>query len=162
MGTIKVLEDIEAAFEAYPHEYLTLEIVEVAPPGGVIDENDDVSFRIRVTNSGPLHVNQLSLLVEGLNGTEVKSNGAAAQYDSSFTLSGSWFGDVPAHSSGNPVVTGGSKFYFRPTIALPLKRELVRVSVAEWDSDGFAHLQNGHTRKDPAAKGTYSSTVSPS
>ena len=54
---------------------MTVEIVEVEPPGGLIHEDEEVPFRIQVANDGPLDANQVSLLVEGLNGTKVKSNG---------------------------------------------------------------------------------------
>ena len=157
---MSILDDLADAIQAYPREHLTLEIFGVDAPGssGVIDEDDDVSFDIRVTNTGVLDVKQLSLLVEGLNGTEVKSNGAAAQWDSSFTIDGSYFGDIVAR---NPNVSVEKyNFHFRPTRPSPsVVKDLVKVSVATWNTD-FVHIQNAYSTPDPDANAVYSSTVS--
>jgi hypothetical protein len=88
----------------------------------------------------------------------VKSNGAAAQWASSFTLPGSYIGNIPAHSGDSPVVTSGSKFHFKPSIVSAAAKDLVRVSVAGWDTD-LAHIEVAHSRADTAAESTYSSTV---
>ncbi|MGY4642294.1 hypothetical protein [Cellulomonas sp. URHB0016] len=153
-----VLSDLTDAVEAYPHEYLTLDIVQVDPPGVAVNAGDDVLFRIQVANSGPLDADELSLLVEGLNGTEVKSNGAAAQWGDSFEISGTWFGTVPAHSADSPVVSGGNKFHFKPSTSSTSVRDLVRVSVLAWETD-FGHITSSHSRADTEAEDTYSSTV---
>ena len=85
---MSMLVDLANAIEAYPHEFINLEIVGVDPPGNTLDEDEDVEFDIHITNTGPLDVLELSLLVEGLNGTEVKWNGAAAQWTNAFTYAG--------------------------------------------------------------------------
>jgi hypothetical protein len=106
-----------------------------------------------------LDINQLSLLVEGLHGTEVKSNGAAAQWGSSFTLDGSYFGDIAAR---NPDVSVEKyNFHFRPTSSSPtVATDLVKVSVAGWNTD-FAHMQTACSTGAPNANAVCSSTVSP-
>jgi hypothetical protein len=157
---MSILDDLADAIQAYPRDHLTLEIFGVDAPGstGVIDEDDDVTFDIRVTNTGVLDVKQLSLLVEGLHGTEVKSNGAAAQWASSFTIDGSYFGDIVAR---NPDVSVEKyNFHFRPTSPSPsVVKDLVKVSVATWDTD-FVHMQNAFSTPAPNANAVYSSTVS--
>lgn len=154
-----LLSEITSAVQDYPHEYLTIEIIEVEPPGDVVDVDDDVRFRIQVSNSGPLHVDDLDLLVEGLHETQVKSGGAIAQYDDSFTTGAGWFPRVPAHSAAEPVEMPGSDFWFTVSRAWAREKTLVRVSVAGWNSS-FDHIFGGHTREDAAALGVYSSTVS--
>ncbi|MGB3185949.1 MAG: hypothetical protein WBG36_07910 [Ornithinimicrobium sp.] len=158
---MSVLTELSQEFIDYPHDYLTITIVDVDPTvGDTINEDEDIRFRIQVANSGPMHVDELSLLVEGLSATEVKSNGTLASWGDSFVISGEWFGTVPAHQANNPVTSGGSPFHFRPTAAFGFARDLVRVSVEDWKTD-WSHLQNSHTRKDEAAQGTYRSIVSP-
>ena len=66
-----VLADLLEAIETYAETYLKVEIFDVNPPGGVVDANEDVTFKVRVSNSGPLHVNEVTVLLEGLNGTRV-------------------------------------------------------------------------------------------
>ena len=94
-------------------------------------------FRIQVANDGPLDANQVSLLVEGLNGTKVQSNGINPTFVDSFTISGAFFGNVPGHSNGSddpgPVLTTGDPFHFKQGSDAPA-RDLVRVSVAGWSS----------------------------
>jgi hypothetical protein len=156
-----VLDDISAAVTTYPRDYLVVEIVQVDPPGDVINEDEEVSFRIQVANDGPLDANQVSLLVEGLNGTLVKSNGAGSVYGDSFTISGAFFGDVPAHSNGpgdpGPVVTTGNPFKFKQGADAPAK-DLVRVSVKGWSSS-FDHTFSHHTQADPEANDVYNAQV---
>jgi hypothetical protein len=156
-----VLDDISAAVTTYPREYLVVEIVQVDPPGDVINEDEEVSFRIQVANNGPLDANQISLLVEGLNGTLVKSNGPNAAFGDEFTISGAFFGNVPAHSNGpgdpGPVVTTGNPFKFKQGADAPAK-DLVRVSVKGWSS-GFDHIFNNHTQADPEANDVYNAQV---
>ena len=157
---MSILDDLADAIQAYPREHLTLEIFGVDAPGasGVIDEDDDVTFDIRITNTGVLDVKQLSLLVEGLHGTEVKSNGAAAQWDSFFLLDGSYIGDIVARNPDEFVEK--NNFHFRPTSASPtVVKDLVKVSVAGWNTD-FVHIQNAYSVAAPNANAVYSSTVS--
>jgi hypothetical protein len=158
---MSILADIRQAVEDYPHEHVEIEIYGVDPPGAAIDINEDTQFRIRVSNNGLLHVDDLQFLVEGKNGTLVKSNGAAAQWVSSFTTQAGWFPRVPAHSDGSgPVEMTGLDFHFEPTRTSDTVADLVRVSVAGWASSGFDHLFAAHTEADPQAAVTYSSTVS--
>jgi len=155
---IAILEDLEQAVEDYPHVYLVLEFVELAFPGNTINKNDDCTFRIQLTNTGPLDVKDLTLLVEGLNDTQVKSNGAAAVFDDSFPLTSTFLGTIPAHNGDSPVVTGGNKFHFKPTKASSTIEDLMKVSVTGWNTD-FTHIEINHSRADALAETTFSSIV---
>jgi len=160
MATIKILEDLQKAYEDYPHVYLELEIIEVDVPGNVLDTQEVATYRIRATNRGPVSMNNVGLRVTGLNGTQVKANGAAAPWGSSFDIPGEYFGNIPGHNGGNPVVSQGSKYSFKPTSASTVARDLFRVEVTGWEADSTRHLDTGHTRADPEAKVIYSSAVS--
>ena len=153
-----LLDDLTGAIEDYPHDYLEIEIVDVDWPGNVIDAHEAVAFRVRVTNSGPLHVDSLRLLVEGLNGTEIKPSGAAATYSPAYTTTAGFFPRVPAHSPNSPVELPGGDFYFKPNRGFTNITDLLQVSVADFTTN-FDHLW-AHTDADPAAKDVYASTVS--
>jgi len=155
-----LLSEIAAAVETYPREYLEIEIFEVDWPGTVIDVNEDVTFRVRVSNSGPLDVDELEVLIEGLNGAQVKNANAHAQWTDSFVLTGV-IPPVPAHSATDPgpVEMTSGDLHFRATRPARNAKDLVRVSVAGWASD-FGHIFGGHTRADAEAKDAYSATVS--
>ena len=127
---MSMLEDLANAIEAYPHEFINLEIVGVDPPGNTLDEDEDVEFDIHITNTGPLDVLELSLLVEGLNGTEVKGNGAAAQWTNAFTYSGTLPLDrIPGHSGDTPVVL--SRLHFKHPRSRSTATDLVR-GLGQW------------------------------
>lgn len=159
--TTTVLDEITQALIDYPSSYVTITIRDVDYPGIAINSGEDVEFKFDIRNSGPMDVTDLQLLVEGLNGTLVKGNGAAAQYASSFTTGASWFPDLPAHRDEDeaPVLfPNGTGFWFRPTRVATTSRELVRVSVANW-SGSWDHYFSNHTGSDPDANATYSNTV---
>lgn len=159
---MSVLDDLTTEVSDYPHTYLDIEIIEVEPASGArINDDEIVEFRFQVTNRGALPVNQLSLLIEGLNGTEVsQGNGAASPFGPSYTVDGGYFGDVPAHRPNDPKVSPGSPFRFRPNQTLPAGSELIRISVAGWDTT-LDHILNSHSRADAAASSTYSDRVFP-
>jgi hypothetical protein len=157
-----LLSDITTEIENYPRDYLDIEIFEVEWPGDVIDVDEQVTFRVKVSNSGPLHVDNLELLVEGLDDrAEVKSNNAQAQWVSSFTTNAGWFPRVPAHSATDPgpVEMTGGDFSFRARKPAARPQDLIKVSVYGWSSS-FDHMFGGHTRADAEADDVYRSTVS--
>jgi hypothetical protein len=157
---MSLLDDLADEVQAYPHNYLEVEIIDVDPPGNVVNEDEEVSFRIQVSNSGPLDANDLSLLVEGLNGTEVQSNGVNLPWLDSFTISGAFCGNVLAHTANGsgPKVVPGNPFHFRQSRDFASATDLVRVSVAGFDTS-FDHVTLGHSREDASAQDTYSAIV---
>lgn len=148
-----LLDDLHSEVNNYPHNCLTLSIVQVDAPGDHINEDEDVTFRIQVANPGPLDVNALSLLVTGLNATEVKSNGPNSAWVNSFTISGAFFGDVPAHQT---VTSPGNKFHFKGSRDAA-SLQLIEVSVANW-STNFDHI-TANTLADPDANVIYTAPV---
>ncbi len=155
-----LLSEITTEIENYPHEYLNIEIFDVEWPDDVINVGEQVTFRVRVSNSGPLHVDNLELLVEGLDErAEARSNNAPAQWGPSFTTNAGWFPRVPAHSAGGPVEMTGGDFSFRALAPAARPKDLIKVSVFGWSSS-FDHFFGGHTRADADADVVYRSTVS--
>ena len=103
-------EDMTAAVEAYPAASVDLEIVDVVFPGSVINVNERPSFRVKVTNRGPLEMTGVTLRIKGLNGATVKQNGAAAPFVSEFVTTTSQLATVGGH--GGSQTTNGSPFSF--------------------------------------------------
>jgi hypothetical protein len=152
-----LLSDLVKAVEAYPHEYLTIEIVDIDPAvGDTINEDEDVSFDIQISNSGPLDVQRLELKVEGLNGTQVKQSGAAAQFVPFFTTTPGYLPDVRAHSANEPPVVYINAHFTRSAPTSGAK-DLVRVSVFNWTSNS-EHIF-AHGKADPLAEAIFTSAV---
>lgn len=156
---MSVLADLQTEIQNYPRDFLTLEVVDVDPAVGAnINRGEEVAFRLRVTNRGHLNVRDLGLVVTGLNGTVVKTNGAIAQFGPSFTLPPGYIDD-PA-GRGDPVTSGGGPFVFKATSSSAAERDLIRVEVSAWDTD-LDHILIGHSDSNSGARATYSAVVSP-
>ena len=78
-------DDMSAALADYPVTDVELEIVEVAIPGAVLNEGEQGTFRVRITNRGPLNLSGVTVHVYGLNGATVANNSVIAPFVSDFT-----------------------------------------------------------------------------
>jgi hypothetical protein len=139
-----VLADLMEAIETYPQTYLTVEIVEVNPEGPEtgINEHEDVTFRIRVHNSGPLNVLDLKFLVKSEDGADgVKYHGGTAFNSSMYTIP---IDLVPGHMHDGDWVETPDHYHFEAGDVSHGKVDLVSVSVDTWDTD-LDHLTKGHS-----------------
>lgn len=70
-----VLTNLVDALETYADTYIEVEIYDVNPPGSSINEGESVPFKIRARNKGPMHVDDLALVMTGRNGCRVGLHG---------------------------------------------------------------------------------------
>lgn len=154
---MSLLQDLTTEITNYPHTYLTIEIIEVEPDGNNINAGEEGTFNLQVANSGPLDVRNLQLVVTGLNGTQVKGPGAAAQFAD--TALSNIFDLVPAHQGSNPVQMVGRMHFLAPKKQKEFT-ELIQASVGDWDTDLYHQLLE-HSDPDPSASTTYSDEVLP-
>lgn len=154
-----VLADLQEAIETYPQTHLTVEIFNVDPvgTGSAINEGDEVTFRVRVHNSGPLNVDALTLLVEAEAGAEgVKLHGGAAFNPS---LISAVFPTVSGHQKeGEFTETPDDHYHFKAGSHTSSPIDLVKVSINTWNAD-LDHLLNGHSDPDPAANDVFRAKV---
>ena len=154
-----VLADLLEAVETYPQTYLTIEIYDVDPPGSGkgINAGEDVTFKVHVHNSGPLNVDQLTLLIESQAGADgVKLHGGAAFNPS---LISTPIETVPAHmKDGDWVDPPDGHFHFKAGPASGGKIDLVRVSINTWDGD-LDHIFKAHSDPVPSVEDTLNKNV---
>jgi hypothetical protein len=154
-----VLADLVDAIETYPQNHLTLEIYDVDPPGtGTgINADEDCTCKVRVHNSGPLNVTQLTLLIESRPGADgVKLHGGAAFNPS---LISAPIELVPAHMpDGDWVDPPDGHYHFKAGGVSGGRVDLVRASVNTWDAD-LDHPLKAHSDPVPSVEFTYSHTV---
>ena len=146
-----VLEDLVDACVNYAVNHLNIEIFDVDPiDGNAINRGEEVIMQVRVSNGGPLHVTDLTVLIEGLNGTQVKKHG-----DASFThsVTSSVFDTVPAHQASSFVVAP-EDYHFQVGGPAGGEKDLVRVSIKDHNVD-LLHPTEGHTDPAPAANAVY-------
>lgn len=152
------LDDVYEDIKNYPSTYVTIEFIDVDWDGAAINDEEEVEFRFQASNRGMLGMTDVQFKVEGLNGTLVKGNGAAAQYVGSLTTSVGFFPNLNAHQGDTPVTWSSGPIFFKPTRVATTATDLVRVSVAGWSSS-WDHVFDNHTEADPDAKAVYRSTV---
>lgn len=154
-----VLADLVDAIETYPTNYLTLEIYEVDPPGSGtgINEQEDVTFKVHVHNSGPLNVDGLTLLIEAMPGAEgVKLHGSTVFKSNLTTLP---IKQVPAHMAADTwTETVESHYHFKAGPHTPSVVDLIRVSISEWDAD-LDHPLKAHSDPVPSDNDVFSAKV---
>jgi hypothetical protein len=154
-----VLADLQQAIETYPQTYLTVEIFSVDPAGtgSAINEGDDVTFRVRVHNSGPLHVDDLTVLVESEPGADGVRQHADTAFDDSLTSA--VFPRVPAHQQdGTWIETPDDHYHFKAGSSTKNVVDLVKVSINTWNAN-LDHLLEAHSDPVPEANDVFSAKV---
>lgn len=154
-STNTLLEDLEQAIESYPRTYLTVDIYDVNEPGGAWNVGQNGTFKVRVRNDGPLNVDNLTLLMEGKNGSRVGEHGWTA---GQISLETAVFPRVPGHMADDTWIEIEDHYHLFVHRELPPNSELLKVSVKDWDTS-FDHLTIGHSDPAPAASDSYHAEV---
>ena len=130
-----LLQQLSDAIHDYPKDHLTVDIHSVNPvaaDGDVINAGDEVTFRVRVNNTGPLAVNNLTLLVEAEAGaTGVKKHGASSFQSNVVTPPIS----VPANQFEGTWTELPDDYHFVAGSSTTQKIDLVKVFLWNWDAD---------------------------
>lgn len=128
-----LLDQLSDAIHDYPSSYLSVDIYSVNPvssDGDVINAGDEVTFRIRVNNTGPLNVINLKLLVEAEAGaTGVKKHGASSFQSNVITAPIT----VPANQYEGSWTELPDDYHFLAGPQTQEKVDLVKVFLWDWD-----------------------------
>ncbi len=152
-------QDFVDAVEAYPGDYLTIQIVDVNIPGTALNAAEVGTFKVQVSNSGPLHVTDVKFRVTGLHGSQVHDSGAATPWTTEFVTAGS-IDKVFAHQGQNFAVLGGSALQFKAPSAAHPSQSLVKVALEDWNCN-LLHPLDDHSDPNAAVKATYATEVFP-
>jgi hypothetical protein len=71
--TMSVIDDLTTAVETYPKSNVQIQIEDVEFPGDVLNVDEEGSFKVRVTNNGPLNLTDVTVKLKGLNGAQVRA-----------------------------------------------------------------------------------------
>jgi hypothetical protein len=146
----KILDD----FVAYPKNNVVLEVIDVQPASGnSINEGETASFKVKVTNNGPLNLTNVKLKVVGENGATVRA--AVFLPFEPFFISA----ELPFIGAD-----GGSDILSLPFLQAPAREQesktLVSVHIHDYEADLGSILENkGGPRLN--AKGEYAAEVAP-
>jgi hypothetical protein len=167
---MSVFDDMTAALATYPVTDVLLEIVDVVVPGNVLNVTEEATFKVKVTNNGPLNLTGVTLRIKGQHGATLKSLGVILtpppliSRAGAEALSPSLFVDELV-SAPLPTIFGhgGTQTSDTFTVKAPDSAQasqiLVKATLEAWDAN-LDHILNGHSDPLPnAPSGTYASAV---
>jgi hypothetical protein len=149
-------DDFTNALETYPETEVQLEIVEVSFPDSVLNVEETATFRVKVTNTGPLNLTDVSLRIKGLNGATVANNGAAAPFVSEFVTQ--TIDSIAAH--GGSQTTVGSPLKFKAPSSAQDSLNLVRATLEDWNANPD-HIFDGHSDPLDTVRANFAAEVVP-
>ena len=134
-----------------------LEIVEVTFSGSGLNEDEHGTFRVKVTNKGPLVLTDVTLRIKGQNGALVANGGAAAPFVSDFVTQA--LPTVAAHNGSQ--LTSGSPLKFQAPPEAAASQDLIQATLEDWNLNTL-HIMNAHSdAKYDTAKTTFAAEVFP-
>lgn len=153
---MSIWDDMVSAVEDYPETSIILSIVDVDPPGDVLNEGEVATFKVQLDNKGPLSLTSVTLRIKGLNGATVANSGAAALFVSEFVTSA-----LPTIRGHNISPTITETFKFKAPSSTGVK-SLVQATLEAWNPT-LLHILNDHSdpHEDVPPKATYTTNVSP-
>jgi len=127
------------AMGVYLRDHVNLDFVQVIASGSAINEDEQVQFKVRITNNGPLTLEDVQLHIKGENDTLVRP-----------ASTGAWVGEFNA---GALTVNGdGSQesatYYFKPTRVVDPAALLVSANISRWNGS-LSRLLNGYSNGTP-------------
>lgn len=148
-------DDMAKAVEDYPVTDVVLEIIEVSIPGDALNEGEQGTFRVKVTNNGPLNLTGVTVRVRAQNGATVANNGAISPFVSEFVTQE--LPTITAHGGSQTTVGGALKF--KAPAGSQDSKTLIKATLEDWNAN-FDRILNGHSRALPdTPKGTFATAV---
>ncbi len=145
-------EEFKTAVETYPESFVTIEIVDVTLEGDVMSTGDTGGFAVKIVNTGALHMDDVTLIVSGLNGMRVRE-GLPNSYTTQFETS--VIERVNAHDTNGTTLRG--YLYEAPADAQPAKN-LIKATLGDWNAN-LEHITIGHSDPLTTVKGLFNSEV---
>jgi hypothetical protein len=163
-----LIHDLAVAVEDYPITDVDVEIVDVVYPGNVLNAGEEGTFKVKVSNRGPLNLTNLKVKVAGVHDALVRDPDAVTFPNG--PLSGAiaatpslWresfiSREVSALNAHTSVTLGGPYKFKAPEDAQP-SQTLLKATIEAWNAN-LNHILIDHTAALPdAPKGTYSLEV---
>jgi hypothetical protein len=146
-------DDMNKAVEDYPLTDVDLEIVDVVTPGSAINTGEISTFRVKVTNRGPLTLTGVTLRISGQNGATVANNGFAP-FVADFVTQALLL--IDAH--GGSQLTVGGPLKFKAPNTPQASKNLVKATLEDWNPT-LDHMLNAHSRALDTPKGNFAAPV---
>jgi hypothetical protein len=161
-------DDMTTALAEYPVNDVVLEIVDVDAPGDVLNVSEEATFKVKVTNNGPLNLTGVTLRIKGQHGALLRNPNGVLD-PNPLTAEAAAITPVlfVAEFVSDPLPTifgdGGTRttgtFTLKAPAAPQASQTLVKATLEAWDAN-LDRILVGHSNPLPnAPKGTYSTAV---
>lgn len=176
-------DDMTTALQDYPASNVVIEIIDVVlSSGNVLNTTEQATFKVKVSNNGPLNLTGVTLRIKGVNGAKLKSNGIAVPPVVVLPAVRAPAPSIGARAPAPPLglfvdelvskvlPTIGGHVGSQTTETFTMKappdatvgpaENLVKASLEAWDAE-LAHILVGHSDPQGAVNGFYSAVVVP-
>jgi hypothetical protein len=164
MNTMAFFDDMSNALDTYPATNIVIKIIDVTlPPTGTVPNNvlnvgEQATFKVKVTNTGPLTLTGLKVHLKGLSGATLLSPiqvfGKPPIFIGEFVT-----GAFPDIGGDGDSKTIGPFTFKAPTADSKDKPEdLLKATLDAWDAK-LDPMLTGHSNKDDAVNDIYSREV---
>ena len=162
-------DDMTNAVAVYPVDNVLLEIVDVVIPGDVLNVSEEATFKVKVTNTGPLNMTDVTLRLKGQHGAKLKrplilnTPPTARASRTGVTPTALLFVDEFV-SAALPEIRGhgGSQtsdtFTFKTPEDAQVSQTLVKATIEGWNGN-LNHMLIDHSDPLDPPKATYSAEV---
>jgi hypothetical protein len=135
---------------------VTLELVNVVTAETQVNTSEVVLFQVKVSNAGPMHMTQVTVLLEGRNGAQVRAQGSFEDSAESDV-----YPTIEAHdASGDRGKVLDVPFQLLAPRDPQDEANLVKASLMNWDLT-WDHALQGHTDPQQDVKATWGAEVHP-
>ncbi len=149
---MSVIDDLTAAVEAYPKSNVQIQIEDVQFPGEVLNVDEEGTFKVRVTNNGPLNLTDVTVKIKGLNGALVRVGPPLIGYTEESQAN---IHDVAG--DGGSVLS--PEFFFKaPDKPSETSEDLFKATLHDWNAN-LNRILNDHTDPVGAVKDVYTHEV---
>jgi hypothetical protein len=150
--TMSVIDDLTTAVETYPKSNVQIQIEDVEFPGDVLNVDEEGSFKVRVTNNGPLNLTDVTVKLKGLNGAQVRVGPPIIGYADESEAN---INDV-AGDGGS--VLSATLFFKAPGKPSQSAEDLFKVTLHDWNAN-LDRILNDHTDPVGAVNDVYTAEV---
>ena len=170
-------DEFTTAVATYPETNVGIDVIDVAfSSGTALNVNEEATFKVKITNNGPLDLTDVTVRIKGINGAKLKGslvsnpnpnlNPPTIASPSRAATVGPYVDEIVSTSIALVGGHGGSKVTEVFTFKAPANdsngsaKTLVKASLDGWNGS-LNHILIGHSDPLESVNGTYQSVVSP-
>jgi hypothetical protein len=161
-------DDMGSAVRTYPDTNVTVTIIDFDPASGALNEDEQATFKVRITNNGVLDMNAVTVKVVGDGGATLRRplDVPAASGRAVAIPVPTWVAELVSRpialiaANGGTATTEAFTLKAPPNAPSPASVNLLTASLHAWDA-GLGYLLNTKSVARAAVKDTHGDVVHP-